>query len=91
MFPSYITHTLKEALIDFNQKIKGFSMHDAILTGPENRSSSPIRMTRDEHHESNIKGLYPMGEGAGYAGGIMSSAVDGMKTAEKFISRYKPN
>jgi len=91
LFPSYITHTLKEALIDFNQKIKGFSMHDAILTGPETRSSSPIRMTRDEHHESNIKGLYPMGEGAGYAGGIMSSAVDGMKTAEKIISRYKPN
>jgi uncharacterized FAD-dependent dehydrogenase len=58
-------------------------MHDAILTGAETRSSSPIRMTRDEHHESNIKGLYPMGEGAGYAGGIMSSSVDGMKTAEK--------
>lgn len=91
LFPPYITNTIKEALIDFNQKIKGFSMQDAILTGPETRSSSPIRMTRDEHHESNINGLYPMGEGAGYAGGIMSSAVDGMKTAEKIISRYKPN
>ncbi|MFA7051250.1 MAG: hypothetical protein WC189_04095 [Bacilli bacterium] len=90
LFPPYITQTLKEALLDFNQKIKGFSMHDAILTGPETRSSSPIRMTRDENHESNIKGLYPMGEGAGYAGGIMSSAVDGIKTAEKIISVYQP-
>jgi uncharacterized FAD-dependent dehydrogenase len=66
-------------------------MHDAILTGAETRSSSPIRMTRDEHHESNIKGLYPMGEGAGYAGGIMSSSVDGMKTAEKNYSIYLPS
>lgn len=80
---------MKEALIDFNRKIKGFSMDDAILTGAETRSSSPIRITRDENHESNIKGLYPMGEGAGYAGGIMSSAVDGMKTAEQIISKYQ--
>jgi uncharacterized FAD-dependent dehydrogenase len=64
-------------------------MHDAILTGPETRSSSPIRMIRDEQHQSNILGLYPMGEGAGYAGGIMSSAVDGMKTAEKIIETYQ--
>ncbi|MBN2268055.1 MAG: hypothetical protein JXC35_01395, partial [Acholeplasmataceae bacterium] len=90
LFPSFITETLKEALRDFNRKIEGFSIHDAILTGPETRSSSPIRMTRDENHESNIIGLYPMGEGAGYAGGIMSSAVDGMKTAEKIIRMYKP-
>ena len=89
LFPPYITNTLKEALRDFNRKIEGFSMHDAILTGPETRSSSPIRMTRDENHESNILGLYPMGEGAGYAGGIMSSAVDGLKTAEKIIAIYK--
>jgi len=90
LFPPYVTETLKEALHDFNRKIHGFSMNDAILTGPETRSSSPIRMTRDENHESNILGLYPMGEGAGYAGGIMSSAVDGMKTAEKIIAKYKP-
>jgi len=89
IFPSYITDTMKEALLNFNQKIKGFSMHDAILTGVETRSSSPIRIVRDEDHQSNIVGLYPMGEGAGYAGGIMSSAVDGIKTAEKIISRYK--
>jgi uncharacterized FAD-dependent dehydrogenase len=90
LFPNYVTETLKEALHDFNRKIHGFSMHDAILTGPETRSSSPIRMIRDEHHQSNILGLYPMGEGAGYAGGIMSSAVDGMKTAEKIIEIYQP-
>ncbi|HPG43153.1 MAG TPA: hypothetical protein PLJ98_05020 [Acholeplasmataceae bacterium] len=89
LFPNYVTETLKEALHDFNRKIHGFSMHDAILTGPETRSSSPIRMIRDEQHQSNILGLYPMGEGAGYAGGIMSSAVDGMKTAEKIIERYQ--
>ena len=89
LFPDYVTNTLKEALYDFNKKIQGFSMYDAILTGPETRSSSPIRMTRDDNHESNIKGLYPMGEGAGYAGGIMSSAVDGMKTAEKIIAMYQ--
>ncbi len=89
LFPNYVTETLKEALHDFNRKIHGFSMHDAILTGPETRSSSPIRMIRDEHHQSNILGLYPMGEGAGYAGGIMSSAVDGMKTAEKIIETYQ--
>ncbi len=89
LFPTYITETLKEALHDFNRKIRGFSMDDAILTGVETRSSSPIRMIRDDHHQSNIKGLYPMGEGAGYAGGIMSSAVDGMKTAEKIIGIYQ--
>jgi uncharacterized FAD-dependent dehydrogenase len=89
IFPSYITDTMKEALIDFNRKIKGFSMHDAILTGVETRSSSPIRILRNENHQSNINGLYPMGEGAGYAGGIMSSAVDGIKTAEKVIAKYQ--
>lgn len=89
LFPPYVTATMKEALHDFNRKIEGFSMDDAILTGAETRSSSPIRMIRNENHESDILGLYPMGEGAGYAGGIMSSAVDGMKTAEKIISRYK--
>ncbi len=89
LFPSFVTDTLKEALRDFNRKIEGFSMDDAILTGAETRSSSPIRMVRNDNHESNILGLYPMGEGAGYAGGIMSSAVDGLKTAEKIIAKYQ--
>lgn len=88
IFPDYVIETLKEAILDFNKKIKGFASDDAVLTAPETRSSSPIRMLRNEIHESNIKGVYPMGEGAGYAGGIMSSAVDGMKTAEKIISNF---
>ncbi len=89
IFPKYVTDTMKQAIVNFNHKIKGFAMYDAVLTGVETRSSSPIRIIRDENHESNIKGLYPMGEGAGYAGGIMSSAVDGIKTAEKIIEKYK--
>jgi len=89
ILPKFVTDTMKEALVSFDRKIKGFAMEDAILTGVETRSSSPIRIIRNQDHESNIKGLYPMGEGAGYAGGIMSSAVDGIKTAEKIIEKYK--
>ncbi|HOO44000.1 MAG TPA: hypothetical protein PKU69_02920, partial [Bacillota bacterium] len=88
ILPRFVTDTLKEALLVFDRKIKGFAMDEALLTGPETRSSSPIRIKRDETHESNISGIYPMGEGAGYAGGIMSSAIDGIKTAEKIISKY---
>jgi len=90
LLPNFVTTTLKNALIDFDRKIKGFTMSDAIMTGIETRSSSPIRIVRDDGFESNIKGVFPMGEGAGYAGGIMSSAVDGIKVAEEIIRRYKP-
>ena len=90
ILPLYVTDTLKESMIAFDRKLKGFSMHDAVMTGVETRSSSPIRMLRNDSHQSNIIGIYPMGEGAGYAGGIMSSAVDGIKTAEKIISNYLP-
>ncbi|HZK43457.1 MAG TPA: hypothetical protein VFC73_04145 [Syntrophomonadaceae bacterium] len=86
--PDYVTSTLKEAIVDFDKKIKGFARSDSILTGVETRSSSPVRINRDDSHLSNIKGIYPMGEGAGYSGGIMSSAVDGLTTAEKFMQRY---
>ncbi|XMB73231.1 hypothetical protein RJI07_01740 [Mycoplasmatota bacterium WC30] len=89
LLPKYITDTMKEAIVSFDSKLKGFALDDAIITGPETRSSSPIRIIRDETFQSNIKGLYPMGEGAGYAGGIMSSAVDGIKVAENIISEYK--
>ena len=65
-------------------------MPDSILTGVETRSSSPVRITRDKNYLSNINGLYPVGEGAGYAGGIMSSAVDGIKVAEKIMERFAP-
>lgn len=88
--PDYAVTTLKEAILAFDQKIKGFALADSILTGVETRSSSPVRITRDEQHLANILGLYPMGEGAGYAGGIVSSAVDGVKTAEKVMAKYAP-
>ena len=89
--PYYVVDALKEGIVDFNKKIKGFSDYDAILTGIETRTSAPVSIIRDENFESiNIKGLYPCGEGAGYAGGIMSAAVDGIKTAEKIIQKYKP-
>jgi len=88
--PDYVIETMKEALVYFDTKIRGFAMPDSIMTGVETRSSSPVRINRDENNGSNIKGLYPMGEGAGYAGGIMSSAVDGVKTAEKLMQKYAP-
>lgn len=86
--PDYVTSTLKEALKHFDTLIKGYARSDALLTGVETRSSSPLRINRDEDYQSNIGGLYPMGEGAGYAGGIMSSALDGLKGAEKIISKF---
>ena len=79
---------MKEAIVYFDAKIKGFNMSDGILTGVETRSSSPIRINRDDEYLSNISGLYPIGEGAGYAGGIMSSAVDGIRVAENIVSKY---
>lgn len=90
IYPKFITNTMKEAILDFNQKIKGFALEDAVMTGVETRSSSPVRITRNESHQSDILGLYPMGEGAGYAGGIMSAAVDGIKTAEQIITNFAP-
>jgi uncharacterized FAD-dependent dehydrogenase len=81
--PDYAIKAIREALPAFDKKIKGFAMHDAVLTGIETRTSSPIRIKRNEFYQSmNIKGLYPAGEGAGYAGGILSAAVDGIKVAE---------
>ena len=79
LFPEYITATLAKAIVDMDKKLHGFAADEAVLTGVETRSSSPIRIYRDENFESNIKGLFPCGEGAGYAGGIISSAVDGLK------------
>ena len=81
--PDYAITAIREALLAFDKKIKGFAMNDAVLTGVETRTSSPIRIKRNEHFQSmNVKGLYPAGEGAGYAGGILSAAVDGIKVAE---------
>ncbi len=85
IFPEFITNMLKEALVSLDKKLKGFASDDAVLVGVETRSSSPLRIIRDDNMMSNIKGIYPCGEGAGYAGGIMSSAVDGIKIADKII------
>ena len=85
---------MKESLIEgieaFGKKIRGFDRPDAIITAVEARSSSPVRILRDEEHVSSVRGLYPAGEGAGYAGGIMSAAMDGMRCAEEIIRRYAP-
>ena len=81
--PDYAIEGIREALPAFDKKIKGFAMDDAILTAVETRTSSPIRIKRNAHYQSiNTTGLYPAGEGAGYAGGILSAAVDGIKVAE---------
>ncbi|MDR7857676.1 FAD-dependent protein [Tissierella sp.] len=84
--PGYVVETIKKALPEFNKKIEGFAHPDAIMTGVESRSSSPVRIQRDNNYESNIKGIYPVGEGAGYAGGIISAAVDGIRIAEQIAS-----
>ena len=84
--PNQITDALEEALPKLNGRLKGFSDPDAVLTAPETRSSSPVRILRDDTRQSSIKGFYPTGEGAGYAGGIMSAAIDGMLTAEAILA-----
>ena len=81
ILPEFVSKTLVEGIEFFDKYIKGFANPDSILTGVETRSSSPVQITRNEKKESNIKGIYPCGEGAGYAGGIMSAAVDGIKCA----------
>ncbi|MFO7542729.1 MAG: NAD(P)/FAD-dependent oxidoreductase [Thiobacillus sp.] len=81
--PDYAIEAIREALPAFDRQIKGFAMHDAVLTGVETRTSSPLRITRGGDYQSlNVKGLYPAGEGAGYAGGILSAGVDGIRVAE---------
>jgi uncharacterized FAD-dependent dehydrogenase len=81
--PDYVVTALRESLPAFGKEIAGFAMDDALLTGVETRTSSPLRITRDEEFQSlNTRGLFPAGEGAGYAGGILSAAVDGIKVAE---------
>lgn len=81
--PSYAIEAMREAFPAFGRKIKGFDMHDAVLTGVETRTSSPIKMSRGDDMQSvNVRGLYPAGEGASYAGGILSAGVDGIKVAE---------
>jgi hypothetical protein len=82
--PDYVIDAIREALPELDKKIAGFAMHDAVLTGVETRTSSPLRIRRnnDDYQSINVRGLYPAGEGAGYAGGIYSAAIDGIEVAE---------
>lgn len=92
IFPEEIANSIEEGLEVFDKKIHGFASEDTILSGVEARTSSPLRMTRDETMQSaNISGLYPCGEGAGYAGGITSAAMDGIKVAEAIARSYQPS
>lgn len=88
ILPEFMIDALKEAFRNFDKKIKGFADDDTILAAIETRTSSPVRIVRNLEGESNIKGIYPAGEGAGYAGGIMSAAMDGIKTAENIAKIY---
>lgn len=90
IFPEILGASLEEGIRLMDHKIHGFARADAVLSGVESRTSSPIKIERNEEFESNLGGIYPCGEGAGYAGGITSAAMDGMKTAEAIIRRYAP-
>lgn len=85
VLPAYILDAVKEAIPKFGRMIKGFDTEDAVLSAVESRTSSPVRILRNENGESEIRGIYPCGEGAGYAGGITSAAMDGIRTAERII------
>jgi Uncharacterized FAD-dependent dehydrogenases len=87
--PEFAVEAMREAIPALGRKLRGFDMDDAVMTGLETRSSSPVRITRDQNFMGSLEGVYPAGEGAGYAGGIMSAAVDGIRIAEEIISRYK--
>ena len=82
VLPRRLTNPIADAILAFDRKLKGFALPEAVLTFPESRSSSPVRILRDESFQTNVRGIYPCGEGAGYAGGIVSAAVDGIRGAE---------
>jgi uncharacterized FAD-dependent dehydrogenase len=87
--PVDIMDSLKEGILAFDHKIRGFADEEAVLSGVESRTSSPVRIQRDERFEASIKGIYPCGEGAGYAGGITSAAIDGIKVFEAIAERFR--
>ena len=86
VLPPVITENIASALLAFDKKLEGFAMPEAVLTAPESRSSSPVRIVRDECRQASVKGIFPCGEGAGYAGGIVSAAVDGIRSAEAVLT-----
>ena len=85
VLPKKLTDAIAEALPVLDRRLAGFALSDAVMTAPETRSSSPVRILRGEDRQSALRGLYPTGEGAGYAGGIMSAAIDGIMTAEAIL------
>ena len=85
VLPKKVTDTMAEAIVMMDKKLQGFALPDAVLTAPETRSSSPVRILRDDIFQTNVRGLYPCGEGAGYAGGIVSAGVDGIKCAHAVL------
>lgn len=89
VMPSFIVEAIKEAMPNFSKQIKGFARDDALLFGVESRTSSPVRIARDETGNANVLGIFPCGEGSGYAGGITTSAIDGIKTFEKVAEIYR--
>lgn len=90
--PDYVVEAMRDGIAKLDRKLKGFAMHDAVLTGVETRSSAPVRINRDRRslESVTVKGLLPCGEGAGYAGGIVTAAVDGIKCAEKIMEEFAP-
>lgn len=86
VLPKKVTDTMAEAIVMMDKKLNGFALPQAVLTAPETRSSSPVRILRDDIYQTNVRGLYPCGEGAGYAGGIVSAGVDGIKCAHAVLS-----
>ena len=91
VLPGKISRCIAEALPKLDKNLRGFASPDAVMTAPETRSSSPVRILRDDTRQSSLRGLYPCGEGAGYAGGIMSAALDGIQTAEAILEARKEN
>lgn len=90
ILPSEIGDSIEEGIHAFGKKLHGFDREDALLSGVESRTSSPVRIVRDsENLISNMQGVYPCGEGAGYAGGITSAAMDGIKIAETIVKKYR--
>ena len=91
VLPKELGDSIEEGVHAFSQRLPGFDREDALLSGIESRTSSPVRLLRNKDGASNIQGVYPCGEGAGYAGGITSAAMDGIKAAEWIAAQYRMN
>ncbi len=90
ILPDFVGDSLEEGILAFGKKIPGYDREDALISGVESRTSSPVRIVRDQEYLSNMNGVYPCGEGAGYAGGITSAAMDGIRIAEAIVSKHQP-